>query len=491
MCAAWQSIRRYLLLCIIFMGTSNTYSQWTIPGSIQVKEIEAITIDTSEYIPYTIPGALDYNLMIASSKGYISEIERLIEKGADIEAQTGEGASALVFAVMNGRSEAVKTLLKYDPLLDKVTSRNETPLMLAVKNRNPEIAEILIRAGANIEFYDRHEATCLHHAAINGFIEMVDLLVYYNAYAEARTKEGTTPLLASIWAGNTNVSDLLIQNGASTETPDNDGFTPFLMAAFYGDTVTMNILKINGADIYATNNAGHNALTISIATGQDELTLFLLKIGDKWVNKLSNALDPYEVASAYHRKETVNILKSNNIPGDLKYGIDQISFTISTRFDLSDITTGISLAFKEPFLNAGFIAGLDTKLWETRILIQTSEDYFYQYRSKGSVAWAGLFKDFNLTDHPDRLNYSFSASLTAGYTFGNSLKGTLSAPEDKFLVIPSISLKMTKMNFAFNLGMEYIKTEYYKSGPVWVRAGVTYNYFFDNVRMKVKQLRWY
>ncbi len=72
-------------------------------------------IDTSDYIPSFYSGAADYNLMIASSRGYVSEIERLIKAGADVNAETAEGATPLVFAVSNNRLSAVEELLKFKP----------------------------------------------------------------------------------------------------------------------------------------------------------------------------------------------------------------------------------------------------------------------------------------------------------------------------------------------------------------------------------------
>ena len=58
----------------------------------------ADAIDTSDYIPsFYTGGYSNYNLMIAASKGYASEIDRLIEKGADINAETNEGATPLDF----------------------------------------------------------------------------------------------------------------------------------------------------------------------------------------------------------------------------------------------------------------------------------------------------------------------------------------------------------------------------------------------------------
>jgi len=81
-------------------------------------------------------------------------------------------------------------------------------------------------------------------------------------------------------------------------------------------------------------------------------------------------------------------------------------------------------------LNGGIIIGCDTKLWYTRILLEQSEHMFYQYMNKNSVVYAGLFKDFALTNNTFRGNFGFSTSLSAGYAFGNKLKGTLIVPPD-------------------------------------------------------------
>jgi ankyrin repeat protein len=448
-------------------------------------------IDTSDYIPTIYSGALDYNLMIAASRGYASEIERLIKKGADIDAETSEGATPLIFATINNKLLAVKTLLYYKPSIDVVTKNYETALLISVKNRYFDIAEALIRSGADIDYSNRQGATPLHYAAIYGYLELVDLLLYYDASIDLKSKEGFTPLLSSIWAGYADIADLLIQNGANMETRDNDGYTPFLLAAFYGDTLIMNMLYKKGVDIYATNKSKHNALTISILANHLDATKLLFTMGDKWSDSSIYEINPYSVASKYRRREMINLLQENNVPGQFKYEIDQIAFSASARFCFNDIYEGISLSFKEPYLNGGFIIGFDTKLWASRLLIQNDEHLYYQYMSKGSVAYAGLFKEFALTDSPERLNYSVSTTLLAGYSFANMLRGTLNTPDNKFMIIPSISFKLTKMNFSFFMGTEYLKTAYYKNGPVWFRIGGTYNYFFDRIRTKPNTVNWY
>ena len=309
--------------------------QDTIQSKFEVTEL----IDTSDYMPSFYESALDYNLMIASSKGYISEIDRLIGLGADVNTESVVGVTPLIFAVINNELEAVKTLLKYNPDLDKITSSYETPLIIAVKNNNFEICETLIRAGADVDIPDGNGASPLHYASINGYFEITDLLLYYNASIDQKSDEGITPLLAAIMAGYPTVADLLIQNGANMEARNNNGFTPFIMASVNGDTLIMDLLFRHGVDIYATNNEHYNALDLSISSNQPDAVKYLLRIGDKWTATSSGAVDPYLVAAKYRRKDMVSLLKKNNVPGQVKYGIDQSTFTVSARVTLKDYYT--------------------------------------------------------------------------------------------------------------------------------------------------------
>jgi ankyrin repeat protein len=477
-----QDIRILFVLIILII---------TVSASGQVSETGKINMDTTDYLPSFYRGAIDYNLMIAASKGYVDETSRLIKKGADIFYETDQGVTPLIFAILNNNTEVAKILIDNGSDVNKQTTLGETPLLLAVKNENEEITEALIRAGADIDYSDRFDATSLHYASVYDFLQITDMLLYYNASIDEKSVEGSTPLLAAIWAGNADIVDLLIQNGANIEAKDNEGFTPFLMASLNGDTLLMKLLYEKQADIYAINNSRLNALALTIMADKSDATKYLFKIGNKWADQGNRAESPYNVASKYRRKDMLMILKDNNIPGNIKYGIDQVDIMASIRFFVHDIYTGVSFSFKEPFLNGGIIAGLDTKFWYTRVLLKQAEHMYYQYMEKGSVIYAGLFKDFALTDYPFRGNFSISTSLSAGYVFGTQLKGTLNVPGNKFIALPAIALKWTKNDLSFSLGADYMKTDFYHVGPVWLRMGASYNFYFDKVRTKGKTLKWY
>jgi ankyrin repeat protein len=483
----YKSISRLFLIAVLLQWHFVSFAQYNEPDSIT----NNLPIDTSEYMPEYLSGALDYNLMIASTRGYSSEVNRLISLGADINSMTSDGATPLIFAVSGKHLNTVNTLLSYKPEIDFLTLKDESPLLIAVKNNSFDIAESLIRAGGDPDYADSFMATPLNHACAYGFLEMADMLIYYGASVNRKSEEGTSPLLASVWAGHTELTDLLIQNGADTEAKNNDGFTPFLMAAYYGDTVSMDILFKNKADIYAVTNSKHNAITLSIISGNSGATDYLLRISNRWASMWDGTVNPYSVASKYRRNGVITILRDHKIPGQIKYGIDQMAISLSPRFGRNDFYSGLNFSFKEPLLNAGIIAGFDTKFWYTKVMEKKSEHLMYQYLDKSTIIYTGIFKDYALTDYIDKYNLTISTSIYGAYSFGNKLKGTLIGADNKLKLIPSVSLKYSKLNITFSAGLEYIKTPYYHNGPLWIRSGISYNLFFDKVRTRVKSIKWY
>jgi hypothetical protein len=149
------------------------------------------------------------------------------------------------------------------------------------------------------------------------------------------------------------------------------------------------------------------------------------------------------------------------------------------------------LKVKEPLLNAGLIFGCDYKPFDTRLIIKTGESVYYQYIDKRSVVYAGIFKDVDLSDRSLKSYWLFSISLSGAYTFGNHFKGTNSGPQNKLNIVPSAYLKWQKSHLELFGGLDFMKTEFYKVGPLWFRFGCTYNIYFDKVRSPGKVINWY
>jgi ankyrin repeat protein len=444
-----------------------------------------------DYLPMYYKAALDNNLMVAASKGYDKEIERLILKGADIDGESQVGATPLIFAVANNQQSSVLTLLSHHPDVNKMTSTSETPLLISVKNQNPEIAEVLIRGGADVDLADKYGATPLHYAVLSGNFNMADLLLYYEADCNKKAIDGTTPLMAAIWAGYADITDLLFQSGANLEARDNSGYTPFLIAAQNGDTLIMNLLLKEGVDLYEKNNYNYNALALAIESNRKPAVGMLLEKGDRWKSPDKEGVNPYTVAAAFGRKDMIEMLQNRNITGRQRMRIDEVSLYASSKLSLRDYFAGLSISFKEPLINAGFFGGCDLKPVYTKVLVESGENTYYQYFDKSSLVFAGLFKDFTISEKPSGLKFMISTSLSAGYNFGSNFRGTNVSPENKTRIIPAAGFKIEKGHYTLKTDLEYLNTEFYHIGPLWLRIGFAYNHFLSRVRIPGKTIKWY
>jgi len=205
----------------------------------------------------------------------------------------------------------------------------------------------------------------------------------------------------------------------------------------------------------------------------------------------NDAINPYEVARKYDHNGLYNLLKSNSVTGTTGHRIDQMAVTLTTRFSTDDFYSGISLAFREPLLNAGIIAGCETKLWYSKIMIEYDENIIYQYKEKRSLVYAGLFKDFTFLRNDRGSSFSVYASLFAGLSFGNKLKGTYFSPGEKIHIIPEAGAKWTRDNLSLFAGADFLKSNYYSYSPLWIRFGCSYNLFFDRIKAPGKTIKWY
>jgi len=84
-------------------------------------------------------------LQVALKRGHEAILELLLNAGASVETDTGNGNSPLLFAVEGGSSSLVLRMLRAGCTVDE----DSTPLETAVESGNIEIVRILLEHGAN------------------------------------------------------------------------------------------------------------------------------------------------------------------------------------------------------------------------------------------------------------------------------------------------------------------------------------------------------
>jgi dipeptidyl aminopeptidase/acylaminoacyl peptidase/outer membrane protein assembly factor BamB len=192
-------------------------------------------------------------LWAAAGRGDAKAIEALLTGGADINAKTPYGATALSFAADKGHLDAVKLLLKHKAAVNtQDTFYKVSPLDWAVMRNHTEVVKALIEAGA-----DGAESALLS-AAAQGNVELVRAILDKAKPSEA----ALTRALAATQPKYATVADMLKRAGAKAPPPpkvekpgDNKALADYLGA--YRNT--------NGVDL--TIAAAEGKLTASFGAG--------------------------------------------------------------------------------------------------------------------------------------------------------------------------------------------------------------------------------
>lgn len=160
------------------------------------KDVNFISRDAPQH--YT-----DYSLlMIAASYNNRSLVEALLDRGANINLQNGEGHTALMMAIMRRAQTATVSLLLRrgaSPNIQDITG--ETALHKAALHSDNEMygveadnAAILIERGATITIPNNQGQTALHLAARSGDHEMLVHLLHPHMDVNQQDALGNTPL---------------------------------------------------------------------------------------------------------------------------------------------------------------------------------------------------------------------------------------------------------------------------------------------------------
>lgn len=131
--------------------------------------------------------SLGDKLCTAAKKGEVRTIQKLLEKGADLNGRDQHGWSALHRASFKGRIDVVK---------------------------------VLVESGVEVDAKDEEGYTALHCAAEAGHADVTEFLVKKGADVEARTRKGVSALQITESLNYVGITRVLVNGGASRENSD-------------------------------------------------------------------------------------------------------------------------------------------------------------------------------------------------------------------------------------------------------------------------------
>jgi uncharacterized protein len=207
-------------------------------------------------------------------------VNALLDRGIDVDAAEGDGATALHWAAELEDLAAVDSLLQAGAAVDAANRFNVRPLELAAENGNQEIVERLLAAGADANARSREGQTPLMSAALNGRPGAIAALLAHGAEVDAaESYRGQTALMLAAGEGNADAARALIAAGADVKAKSKSGFTPLLFAVRNARLDAVRVLLEHGADVDDLAPDGTSALNVAIVNAFYEVASVLLDHG--------------------------------------------------------------------------------------------------------------------------------------------------------------------------------------------------------------------
>jgi ankyrin repeat protein len=244
-------------------------------------------------------GAAPLSLVAAAESGASTQALALIAQGADVNAASPDGTTALMWAAHSGDYPLIAALLKAHAKVDVSNAYGANAMLQAAQFGDVRIIDALLKAGANVESPNPDGETALMLVARTGNVEAGKLLLRHGANVNARENfRGQTAL---IWAAaesqpdmvrlligahadvnarsliNTNRRQVTGEPRAQARPPG--GMTPLLYAARQGCLGCVRNLDEGHADLNLADPEGITPMLIAAENFNFDIAAYLIKRG--------------------------------------------------------------------------------------------------------------------------------------------------------------------------------------------------------------------
>jgi len=186
--------------------------------------------------------AQEEDLIQAAKAGDVAKIEALLAGNPELVKAKGPGlgATALHWAAIYGRREAVAVLLRHGSDVNATEDHNGTTMHWAAHSDDAEVIQWLLDKGADIDHANQMGRTPLHVAARRGCQNVVKTLIERGANIHATIKNGGTALHVAARNGHKEVIELLIAAGVSKTAKNKQAKTYLDLMYNRPETITVD-----------------------------------------------------------------------------------------------------------------------------------------------------------------------------------------------------------------------------------------------------------
>lgn len=225
--------------------------------------------------PATILSAPIHN---AAKRGDLALVQRLLNRGADIDQRDDErSGTPLFYAVLTGHHDVVDYLLLKGANVHAVTAKGVTILQSAAMAGNVDTARLLRKRIGDINQADSNGVTPLDLAIFAGQRDYVAYLI--DAGALERKGAAKLPLHRALTSKHEDIAQLLIEAGVGIGEHDDGRVTPLHIAANLGYEGVVRALIARGANVDAEDIGGTTPLFAAAAGGNPAIVKILLDNG--------------------------------------------------------------------------------------------------------------------------------------------------------------------------------------------------------------------
>ncbi|TIA06829.1 purine and uridine phosphorylase [Aureobasidium pullulans] len=236
-------------------------------------------------------GACGTALQSAAANGHIAIAMNLLKHGAHVNAFSRWGTALASAVTLPGNIEMVRTLLNNGAGVESQDGQGRTALQLAASCGSCDIMLELLERRADINARGT-SGTALTQAAKGGHIAAVEMLLARGADINAQGTDGTA-LTQAAMSGHTAAVEMLLERGAELDIEEGTTFTALQVAAFYGHKDVVQQLLNSKADVNASCSGG-SVLSLAISYCEEDALQFVRNYGsfDKPLDMLYHRFHP-------------------------------------------------------------------------------------------------------------------------------------------------------------------------------------------------------
>lgn len=292
----------------------------------------------------------------AAARGALSDIEKLIKRGKDINSRTPDrlydedrrviidGALPIHIACYFGKLQAVDCLLSHGAIINSVDRRGAGVIHYAILGpyQGQIVLPLLTSRGADANIRTKTGDLPIHFACLRGIAWLIHPLPEYGNSLNDKNRKEETPLslaaaegheicvetlldlkvdlkhresevgwdalhIAS-FQGHVSLVELLLRKGSDLAAKDRNGRTPLLLAAMKGEIKVVRLLLASNADPGITDVYGHSSVHLAACGGSEEVVTELLGCGLD-INSRGRMLEtPLHVATWHNDQALVKLL---------------------------------------------------------------------------------------------------------------------------------------------------------------------------------------